>query len=63
MNKFKYIEKSIMSTLLAKHTFIKYTKFDTHKEDSNRWFKFTNPVISLQRTTPLQISNTLCQTT
>ena len=48
-----------MSTLLENNTYMKYEKFNTHKEDSIGWLRYVNPVISLQRTTREKISDTL----
>ena len=57
MNKSKFGEKSVMYVPLESKTYMKYEKFDTHKEDSIGWLKYVNLVISLQRTTRKNISN------
>ena len=59
MVKFKYGEKSVMSTLLDKNTYMKYYKLNTHREDSIGWLDYTHPVISLQRITRESISDAL----
>ena len=59
MSKFKFGEQSVMSALLENNTYMKYEKFNTHKEDSIGWLKYINPVISLQRITREKISDAL----
>ena len=59
MSKFKFGEQSVMSALLENNTYMKYEKYNTHKEDSIGWLKYVNPVISLQRTTREKISDAL----
>ena len=59
MNKFKFGEKSVMYVPLESKTYMKYEKFNTHKEDSIGWLRYVIPVISLQRTTREKISDTL----
>ena len=59
MSNCKYGERNVISTLLANCTFIKFTIFNTEKEDIIGWFKVISPVIYTQRTVFLQISNTL----
>ena len=34
-----------MSTLLDNNTYMKYEKFNTHREDSIGWLKYVNPII------------------
>ena len=48
-----------MSVLLKNNTYMKYEKFNTHKEDIIGWLKYVNLVISLQRTTREKISDAL----
>ena len=43
-SKFKFEEKSVMSELLENNTYMKYEKFNTHKEDSIGWLKYVNPI-------------------
>ena len=43
-SKFKFGEKSVMSELLENNTYMKYEKFNTHKEDSIGWLKYVNPI-------------------
>ena len=59
MSKFKFGEQSVISALLENNTYMKYEKYNTHKEDSIGWLKYVNPVISLQRTTREKISDAL----
>ena len=59
MRKFKYGEESVMPTLLDNNTYMKYDKFNTHREDIIGWLKYGNPVISRQRTTREKISDAL----
>ena len=40
-----------MHTLIENNTFIKTDKYNTHQEDSFGWFKYINPILTLQRTT------------
>ena len=47
MSKFKFGEKSVMSSLLDNNTYMRYDKFNTHREDSIDWLKYVNPIISL----------------
>ena len=44
MNKFKFGEQSVMSTLLENNTYMKYENFNTHKEDSIGWLMYVNPM-------------------
>ena len=48
-----------MPALLENKTYMKYEKFNTHKEDSIGWLRYVKPVISLQRTTREKISDAL----
>ena len=59
MSKFKYGEESVMPTLLDNNTYMKYDKFNTHREDIIGWLKYVNPVISRQRTTRQKIYDAL----
>ena len=59
MSKFKFGEQSVMSALLENNTYMKYEKFNTHKDDSIGWLRYVNPFISLQRTTREKISDAL----
>ena len=59
MNKFKYEDESVMPTLLNNNTYMKYDKFNTHREDIICWLKYVNPIISPQRTTREKISDAL----
>ena len=59
MNKFKFGEKSVMFVLFENNTYMRYEKFNTHKEDSIGWLQYVNPIISLQRTTREKISDAL----
>ena len=45
MVKFKYGEKSVISTLLDKNAYMKYYKLNTHREDSIGWLDYTHPAI------------------
>ena len=58
---FKYGEKSIMYILIENNTFIRFNKYNTHQEDSIRWFKCINPILTLQRTTRENITDALFQ--
>ena len=51
MSKFKFGEKSVILVLLEKNTYMRYEKFNTHKEDSIGLLNYFNTFISLQRTT------------
>ena len=51
MIKFKFGKQTVMSALLENNTYMKYEKFNTHKENSIGWLSYVNSVISLQRTT------------
>ena len=59
MMRFKFGKNSVMSVLLKNNTYMKYEKFNTHKEDNIGWLKYINLVISLQRTTREKISDAL----
>ena len=45
MIKFKFGNKSVMSSLLKNNTYTRYEKFNTHREDSISWLKYVNSVI------------------
>ena len=51
MSKFKFGEKSVILVLLEKNTYMRYEKFNMHKEDSIGLLNYFNTFISLQRTT------------
>ena len=51
MSIFKFGEKSVMSILIKNNTYMRYKKFNTHKENIIDLLGYLNPVISLQRTT------------
>ena len=59
MNKFKFGEKNVMSVLFENNTYVRYEKFNTHKEDFIGWLQYVNPIISLQLTTREKISDAL----
>ena len=44
MRKLKFGEKSVIPVLLENNTYMKYEKFNTHKEDSIGWLKYVNPI-------------------
>ena len=40
-----------MYTMIEKNTFIRFNKYNNHQKDSIGWFKYTDPILTLQRTT------------
>ena len=50
-----------MHTLIENNTFIKADKYNTHQEDTIGWFKYINPILTLQRTTRENVTDTLFQ--
>ena len=50
-----------MHTLIENNTFIKADKYNTHQEDTIGCFKYINPILTLQRTTRENVTDTLFQ--
>ena len=49
LSQFKFENRTIISTLIKRSTFINYDKYKTYKEDSIGWFKYIIPTMSLQK--------------
>ena len=49
LSQFKFGNRTIISTLIKRITFINYDKYKTYKEDSIGWFKYIIPTMSLQK--------------
>ena len=61
VEKFKYGDKSIMHILIKNNKFVRFNKYNTHQEDSIRWFKYINSILTLQRTTREKLTDVLFQ--
>ena len=61
VEKFKYGDKSIIHTLIESKKFVRFNKYNTHQEDSIRWFKYINSILTLQRFTREKLTDVLFQ--
>ena len=48
-----------MHTLIENNIFVRADKYYTHQEDIISWFKYINPILTLQRTTREKVTDTL----
>ena len=61
VSNFKYEDKITMHTLIKNNTFLKFNKLNTRKKNCIRWFKYINPILTLQRITRENMTDALLQ--